>query len=178
MSRIRALALALFAVGCLAALNTAALADFAGQTIHGPLSAGMSVTDSLVGESDDNDGFTSGFHPFNIWDGGDIVYGLDWAGGDINLTLTPLDSTDPDLFLYRPSNLDDSSDYSITNGVDTVFVNNAPAGFYYIVIDTTFFNEGDFRLDVAQAPAPGALALFGVALFTGGRRRRREHRIE
>ena len=146
--------LAFVVLGSLAVATGAARADFIGQTIHGPLSAGSSITDSLIGESDDNDGFTSGDHPFNIWDGGDIVYGLDWAGGGMSVTLTPLDFSDPDLFIYRPSDLNDSGDYSITNGIDNVTINNAPAGFYYIVVDTTFFNEGDFRLDVAAVPAP------------------------
>lgn len=160
-------------VGTLGAFSAASFAGFAGQTIHGPLSDGSSITDSLVGESDDNDGFTSGDHIFNIWDGGDIVYSLDWLGGNMSVTLTPLDSTDPDLFVYRPSNLDDSGDYSITNSIDNVVITNAPAGTYYIVVDTTFFNEGAFQLDVTSVvPAPGAMAMFGAAALVGRRRRR------
>jgi MYXO-CTERM domain-containing protein len=149
-----------------------ALADFAGQTILGPLTAGSSVTGDLTGATDLNDGFTSGMHIFDIWDGGDHVYGLDWLGGDINITLTPLDGGDPDLFLYTPDSLDDSGIYSITGGVDTVQLLDAAPGFYYIVIDTTFFGEGSYHLDVAAVPAPGASALLGLAVIFSRRRRR------
>jgi hypothetical protein len=149
------------------------MADFAGQTILGPLTAGSSVTGDLTGALDLNDGFTSGTHIFNIWDGGDHVYGLEWFGGDINITLTSLDGTDPDLFLYTPDNLDDSSIYSITNSIDTVQLLDAAPGFYYIVVDTTFFGEGAYQLDVAAIPAPGALALLGLGVVTSMGRRRR-----
>jgi hypothetical protein len=148
-----------------------ALAGFTGQTILGPLSAGSSVTGDLTGASDLNDGFTSGDHIFNIWDGGDHVYGLNWIGGDINLTLTSFNGSDADLFLYTPDNLDDSSIYSARGSLDAVELLNAPAGFYYIVIDTTFFGEGAYQLDVAAVPAPGAAALLCVPMLRGRRRR-------
>ena len=148
-------------------------ADFAGQTILGPLTAGSSVNGTLVGAPDINDGFTSGTHIFNIWDGGDRVYGLNWLGGDIDITLTPTGSGDPDLFLYTPDNLDDSGIYSTTNAIDHVSLADAAPGFYYIVVDTTFFSEGPFQLSVAAIPAPGALAMLGVAMLVGRRRRAR-----
>jgi hypothetical protein len=158
--------------GSLLAIASPARADFAGQTILGPLTAGSSVTGTLVGAPDLNDGFTSGTHIFDIWDGGDHVYGLDWLGGDINITLTSLGGSDADLFLYTPDNLDDSSIYSARGALDMVELADAAAGFYYIVVDTTFFGEGEYQLDVAAIPGPGAIAAFGLALLCGRRRRR------
>ena len=158
-------------LGALGGSAEASFAGFAGQTILGPLSAGDSVSGTLVGAPDLNDGFTSGDHIFNIWDGGDRVYGLNWLGGDINITLTGV-SGDPDLFLYTPGSLDDSSIYSTRGLVDSVSLLNAAPGFYYIVVDTTFGSEGAFQLSVAAVPAPAALALLGVAGMVGRRRRR------
>jgi hypothetical protein len=166
--------LSLVVVGCVLGAVAPAMADFNGQTILGPLTAGSSVTGNLTGATDLNDGFTSGMHIFDIWDGGDHVYGLNWLGGDINITLTPLGGGDPDLFLYTPDNLDDSSIYSITNTIDTIQLLDAAPGFYYIVVDSTFFSEGAYQLDVAAVPAPGAVALLGLAGVVGPRRRRRE----
>jgi MYXO-CTERM domain-containing protein len=149
-----------------------AKADFVGQTILGPLSAGSSVTGSTLGAPDLNDGFTSGTHIFDIWDGGDRVYGLAWTGGDINISLTSLGGSDNDLFLYTPDNLDDSGIYSAVGEFDSVSLLNATPGFYYIVVDSTFFSEGSYQLDVAPVPAPGALGVFGLVTLIGRRRRR------
>jgi hypothetical protein len=161
-----------FGLLAIAASADKARADFAGQTILGPLTAGSSISGTLIGASDINDGFTSGTHIFNIWDGGDRVYGLNWLGGDIDITLTPIGGGDPDLFLYTPDNLDDSGIYSITGGIDQVTLADAAPGFYYIIVDTTFFNEGGFQIDVAAVPAPGAMAMLGTAILAGRRRRR------
>jgi len=153
-------------------LSAPAFAGFAGQTILGPLTAGSSVNGTLVGAPDLNDGFFSGDHIFDIWDGGDRVYGLNWQGGDILITLTPIGGGDPDLFLYTPDSLDESSIYDASGGIDTVSLLNAAPGTYYIVIDTTFGAEGDFHLDVAPVPAPGAAALLGAGMLFSRRRRR------
>lgn len=152
-----------------------AFADFAGQTILGPLTAGSSVSGTTVGASDNNDGWDSGTHIFDIWDGGDNVYALTWLGGDINLTLTSFDGSDNDLFLYTPGNLNEASVYSIRGADDTVQLLGAAAGTYYIVVDSTFFSEGAYQLDVGAVPAPGALALLGVAGMATTSRRRRRH---
>jgi hypothetical protein len=148
---------------------TGALADFAGQTILGPLSDGSIVSDTTLGKSDDNDGFDSGGHLLNIWDGGDDVYLLNWTGGDMTVTLDSFGGSDNDLFVYSPGALDSTGDYSITNVVDVVTLPGAAAGDYYINVDSTFFSEGDYRL--AVTPEPGTLSL----LVLGGlllRRRR------
>jgi len=148
-------------------------ADFVGQTILGPLTAGSSINGTLVGAPDINDGFTSGTHIFDIWDGGDRVYGLNWLGGDIDITLTPTGGGDPDLFLYTPDSYDDSSIYSTTNVVDHVSLADAAPGLYYIVIDTFAFGEGPYQLEVAAVPGPGTLAMLGAAMLAGRRRRAR-----
>src|ERR1044071_6802786 len=84
-----------------ARLATTPRADFSGQPILGPLVPGISVTGDLTGKSDDNDGFFSGMHIFDIWDGGDDVYSIVWGGGDLTVNLTSLDGIDADLFIYR-----------------------------------------------------------------------------
>lgn len=158
--------------GSLVTIASPAFADFTGQTILGPLTAGSAVSGTTLGAPDLNDGWDSGTHIFNIWDGGDRVYGLTWLGGDINLTLTSLGGSDNDLFLYTPSNLNEAAIYSIRGNADSVQMLNAPAGFYYIIVDSTFISEGGYQLSVGAVPAPGALGLLGVAAFARGRRRR------
>jgi hypothetical protein len=162
-------ALALFSA---CALAPAALADFNSQTILGPLTNGSSVSNTNVGKADDNDGFTSGMHIFDIWNGGDDAYRLDWDGGPMSVILN-YDSffCDVDLFVYR-GNVDDSGDYSIMGtSPDIVNINNAPVGTYYIVVDSVAGTEGAYRLDVV--PAPGAAGLLGTAALFAARRRRR-----
>jgi len=149
----------------------AAHADFSGQSILGPLTNGSSVTGNTAGHSDDNDGFTSGFHPFNIWDGGDDVWRVNWAGGDMTINLTSLGGSDNDLFLYTPADYNDSGNYSIVGSFDTVTELAAPAGTYYIVVDSTFFSEGAYQLEVV--PAPSAAAVLGLGALGLGLRRRR-----
>ena len=163
---------ALIVAGSLCAVASNASADFVGQVILGPLNAGDSVFGSTLGDSDDNDGWDSGIHIFDIWDGGDDVYALNWVGGDINITLTSLDGSDNDLFLYTPDNLDSSSIYSIRGPDDSVQLLDAAPGIYYINVDSQFFSEGAYHLEVAPVPGPGALGLLGLAMLRGGRRRR------
>lgn len=163
---------AVSAAGLVVVLAGQARADFAGQNILGPLVNGSVVTGTTLGASDDNDGFTSGMHIFDIWDGGDEVYALDWDGGSMLVTLESLDGSDNDLFIYRPGSLDDSGDYSIVGAFDSVEILGADAGQYYIVVDSTFFSEGSYRLTVTPAPSAASLGLVGVVMV--GRRRRRE----
>ncbi|MBX3381052.1 MAG: hypothetical protein KF805_13240 [Phycisphaeraceae bacterium] len=148
-----------------------ALAGFGGQTILGPLTSPTMVTGTTAGQTDNNDGFTSGDHIFNIWDGGDVVYQLNWLGGDMLITLDSLGGSDNDLFLYTPDSYNDSGIYSIVGAHDEVSVLNAAAGTYYIVIDSTFFSEGEYKLTVIPTP-PAGLAMATGLVFFGSRRRR------
>lgn len=159
------------AIGLFAAIASSAHAGFTGQPILGPLSLGSSVGGTTAGKADDNDGFESGIHIFNIWDGGDDVYRLDWLGGDMMITLTSLGGSDNDLFIYRPTDLDSSGDYSIVGALDVVTIPAAPAGAYYINVDSTFFFEGSYTLQVS-VPTPATGALFGAGMLALGRRRR------
>ncbi len=152
--------------------GAAARADFAGQPILGPLAPDTTVSGSTLGQSDDNDGFDSGIHIFDIWDGGDNVYLLNWPGGDLTVTLDSLGGSDNDLFLYRPGSLDSTGDYSIVGAHDVVTLPGAVAGDYYINVDSTFFSEGDYQLSVAGVPGPTSGVLLGAGLLCLSRRRR------
>jgi MYXO-CTERM domain-containing protein len=154
------------------ACATAATADFSGQPIVDVLSNGSVVSGTTLGKADDNDGFESGIHIFDIWDGGDDVYQLIWGGGDLTVSLLSSGVfTDNDLFLYSPGSLDSTGDYSIRGATDSVTLLGAAAGTYYINIDSTASSEGEYQLSVV--PAPGAVALLGVAIAGLRRRSRR-----
>ena len=157
--------------GLVLAGASSALADFAGQPILGPLSIGSVVNNSTAGKADDNDGWDSGTHIFNIWDGGDDVYLLNWVGGDMTLTMNSLGGSDNDLFLYIPGSLDSASYESFAGAFDEITVAGAAAGDYYINVDSTFFSEGDYRL--AVTPEPATLGVMGLGLMLAARARRR-----
>lgn len=148
------------------------LADFSGQTILGPLALNSSVNGDNTGSNDNNDGWFSGTHVFDLWDGGDDVYALNWAGGDMTITLT-YDNlfTDPDLFLYTPDNLDESTLDSIANtGVDAVTLLGAAPGTYYVLVDTTAGAEGQYNVSVT--PEPCTMMLLGLGGLMVARRLR------
>jgi hypothetical protein len=149
-----------------------ARADFIGQPILGPLGPGGTAFDSTVGKADDNDGFDSGTHIFNIWDGGDDVYLLNWPGGDLTVTLDSFGGSDNDLFVYSPGSLNSTGDYSIAGAHDVVTILGAAPGGYYINVDSTFFSEGSYQLQVSPVPAPASAALLGAGLLCLARRRR------
>lgn len=161
----------LFAGACMGAVGaSAALADFSGQPILGPLGNGSIVTGTTLGDSDDNDGFDSGTHIFNIWDGGDDVWRLIWPGGDLTVTLDSTGGSDNDLFVYLPGSLDSSSDYSTVGSHDVVTIAGAGPGDYYINIDSTFFSEGSYQLGIT--PEPGTAGLMALGLLIAARSRR------
>lgn len=148
-------------------------ADFAGQPILGPLSDGSFVVGDTTGKTDDNDGFESGIHIFDIWDGGDDVWLLNWTGGDMTVTLNSLGGSDNDLFVYSPGSYDSTGDYSPLPGnvPDVVTLLGAAPGQYYINVDSTFFSEGPYNL--AITPEPGSLALLGIGAMALIARKRR-----
>ncbi|MCC6426162.1 MAG: PEP-CTERM sorting domain-containing protein [Phycisphaerales bacterium] len=157
-----------------AAFAAPALAGFGGQTILGPLGPESIVSGDTTGASNDNDGWYSGDHIFDLWDGGDDVWQLDWPGGNIVLDMF-YDNfvADPDLFLYTPSNLDESAlDSYINTGHDHIEMANAPAGTYYVLVDCSAGAEGEYRLTVGPVPAPGTLGLVLAGLVGIGRRSR------
>lgn len=159
--------------GVVAIGAASAQADFTGQPILGTLINGGFGANSTLGKADDNDGFESGFHPFNIWDGGDDVWRINWPGGDLSVSLVSIGAgVDNDLFIYRPDSLNSSFDYSTlgVGDVDVVSIFNADPGMYYVNIDSTFFSEGGYELSVA--PSPGAAAVLGLGLVGMARRRR------
>lgn len=154
------------------ALAASAAADFVGQPILGPITLGSSVSGNTTGHADDNDGWDSGIHIFDIWDGGDDVWQLNWAGGDMNLQLlyNPAPPVDLDMFLYEPGAYDSTGIYSIINtGVEEILYPAAPAGVYYINIDSPIGQEGAYTLNVLPEPATLALLALGACAV---RRRR------
>lgn len=165
--------ISVLSVGAMALVTGFAYAGFGGQTILGPLGPGSSITGDNTFSNDDNDGFFSGTHIFNIWDGGDDAWALDWPGGDLTVDLIA-SAGDPDLFLYEPGSYDESAIYSTLPGnmTDTVSKLGAPAGRYYLVVDTTFFSEGPYTINVHPVPAPAGLGLLALAGLAGARRRR------
>lgn len=162
-----------FTLCAAATLGSAAYAGFAGQTILGPISVGSLVSGNTTGKADDNDGFDSGTHIFNIWDGGDDVWKLIWTGGTMIVTLDSLGGADNDLFVYSPGSLDSTGDYSIVGAHDVVTLNNAVAGEYYINIDSTSTSEGAYNLSVSTVPEPATM-LFLVSGIAGLALRRRK----
>lgn len=161
--------------GAIAGFATPSLADFSGQIILGPLTAGSAVSGNTTGHADDNDGFDSGGHFFDIWDGGDDVWQLNWGGGDLVVSLFNTGAADNDLFLYVPGSLDSTEHSSVFPGPmpDVITILGAAAGTYYINVDTESGSEGAYNLTVGQIPGPGASALMGAVLLLNARRRRR-----
>jgi hypothetical protein len=154
------------AMAAMFSIASRASADFLGQDILGPLSNGSSVNgDTSAGANDDNDGWDSGTHIFDLWNGPDDAWLLPWAGGDLHLEMlyTHDDFTDLDLFLYEPGQLDSTGNYSLlSSGFESIDYFAAPAGEYYIVVDGYNGSAGPYTLDVS--PEPGSLALLGMAL--------------
>jgi hypothetical protein len=148
-----------------------AFADFGGQTILGPLGPGSIVSGNTIGAADENDGIMSGIHIFEIWNGPDDVWALNWPGGDLQVDMTYNNAiSDLDLFLYTPASLDDSGNFSIVNsGLETVFEPAAAPGTYYVLVDSdTVAHAGAYTLYVT--PEPTTLALLALSLVALRRR--------
>lgn len=147
-------------------------ADFTGQEILGPLHPGSFVYGSLNGQDNSNNGSSSG--PFGLgWDGPDVVYGLDWPGGALKIELSILSPIDHmGLFLYTPSDLDHAAVSSVAiadeQRIDLI---NAPAGDYFVLIDSVIAPVGDYYLTVIPEPASGALFIIAAALVMRRSRR-------
>lgn len=153
-----------------------ARADFSGQTILGPLGPNSVVIGDTSDATDDNDGWDSGVHIFDLWNGPDDVWALNWPGGSLEVGMTYESDIffDLDLFLYEPGSLDSTGMYSILNtGIESIDYPAAPAGTYYIVVDGYDGAAGPYELTVS--PEPGTLALLGVVLAVVTRRSRKSH---
>lgn len=143
---------------------------FTGQPILGTLGPGGVGNGDTTGHADDNDGFTSGDHIFDIWPGPDDVWRINWPGGDLNVRLDYSPAADDlDLFVFRPTSLDDSGDYSIINtGIEEVSIPAADPGMYFVNIDSdTAAHAGPYTLSVGAIPEPATLGLaaFGLILL-------------
>lgn len=173
----RGILLFAIAVAAVLAFSAPASADFGGQVILGPLMPGSAVNGNTTGATDDNDGWDSGIHIFDLWPGPDDVWQLDWPGGDLDLEMIyepDFFFFDLDLFLYSPGSYDSTGIYSIINtGIENISVPGAAAGTYYVVVDgVDSFETGPYSLTVS--PEPTALALMGIAAaIVAGRSRRR-----
>jgi hypothetical protein len=159
--------------------SSVANAGFSGQPLLGPITLNSVVTGNTTGAADDNDGFTSGDHFFDIWPGPDDVWQLNWPGGDMEVRLTYDNAVDDlDLFLYEPGSLDDSGNYAIANtGTEIIAAPASPAGTYYLNIDSdTAAHAGPYTLSVSTliVPEPTSLAAIS-ALSVALRRRRLQH---
>lgn len=154
------------------AISSPALADFTGQTIFGPIGPGSSVFGDTTNSTDDNDGWYSGTHIFELWMEPDDVWQLDWPGGDMELEMT-YDNTfiDLDLFLYTADSPDESIlDSYVNTGIENISYAAAPAGTYYVLIDG-YIGAGPYQLTVT--PEPGSLLLLSLGTLLIARRSRK-----
>lgn len=118
-----------------------------------------------------------GRYPGFGWDnaGNEVAYRYDHAGGDISATLTGL-SGDLDFVLIDASGVTAGA-VAVSEGFggaasESLELLGAPAGTYYVVVDTfgAAFAGSNFTLTVI--PAPGAFALLGLGGLAVARRRR------
>ncbi|MCA9283135.1 MAG: pre-peptidase C-terminal domain-containing protein [Phycisphaerales bacterium] len=161
---------ATLSAGALLGLAGAANADFAGQTILGPLGPGSSVGGDTSTSTDDNNGFTTGT-PGGSWSGADDVYQLNWPGGSITVDLLFTHASgDLDLFLWdsdQNTNIVASTSTSDNEG----FFGTLAAGTYYMTVDGWAGDSNSYTLNVV--PTPAAAGVLGMAGLAGITRRRR-----
>ncbi len=100
--------------------------------------------------------------------GGDDVYELIWGGGDLNAWLNFESGLDLDLFLYDSADDLVDSAFTVANP-EHLSVAGLAAGTYYLRVDGFFGDAGGYTLTL---PAPGSVALLGLAGLAGLRRRR------
>lgn len=137
------------------------------------ITGGSSTSGSTAFSSDDMNG-GSGIGGGGSWSGGDDVYTLNWAGGDLvaDLIFAVVDG-DLDLYLWGDNGatiLLDSSTSTSSN--EQVSVTGLAAGTYYFSIDGWFGDTNSYKLQVNGVPAPGSVALLGLGGLAATRRRR------
>ncbi|GAB4545769.1 MAG: hypothetical protein Tsb0013_03910 [Phycisphaerales bacterium] len=100
--------------------------------------------------------------------GGDDIYELIWGGGDFDAYLNFEAGKDLDLFLYDANDTYLARAYT-TDNPENLSVANLPAGTYYLRVDGFLGDNSAYTLTI---PAPGSVALLGLAGLAGVRRRR------
>ena len=127
--------------------------------------ADIACGSSVVGNNGDYDDVLNGDSGFGsgLWSGGDAVYTLNWAGGDLLLDLLFIDDNgDIDLFLW-------GDDYAIadvlgksttTTDDEQIELLGLAAGTYYVHIDGWQGAANDYTLNVT--PEPASLLLLGL----------------
>jgi len=143
----------------------------------GTLVAGGSVAGSTIGAPDnmDFDGIGSG----GSWSGGDVVYTVDWAGGDFNVDLlfTHLDG-DIDMVLFDSATPDGFGGGVVATAISTddnenISVAGLAAGTYWLSIDGWLGAANDYTIvGLEFVPAPASAGLLGLGGLMAARRRR------
>jgi MYXO-CTERM domain-containing protein len=101
--------------------------------------------------------------------GGDDIWTLNWGGGDFEASLDIITAgVDLDLFLYDTNGDLLASAFTVDN--PEIIAGSLAAGTYFLRVDGFLGDAGQYSLSIT--PAPGAMALMGVAGLAGFRRRR------
>ena len=160
----------------LAVLGLASAAN-AGVTLDdlsiATITGGSSTSGDTSGSADNMNG-GSGIASGGSWSGGDDVYTLNWAGGDLvaDLLFTTLDG-DLDLYVWGDNgatNLLGSS--TSTSDNEQVAIAGLAAGTYYISVDGWFGDTNSYKLQLNGVPTPASAALLGLGGLVATRRRR------
>jgi len=160
----------------LAVLGLASAAN-AGVTLDdlsiATITGGSSTSGDTSGSADNMNG-GSGIASGGSWSGGDDVYTLNWAGGDLvaDLLFTTLDG-DLDLYVWG----DNGATNLLGSGTSTsdneqVTVAGLAAGTYYISVDGWFGDTNSYKLQLNGVPTPASAALLGLGGLVATRRRR------
>ncbi|MCA9304857.1 MAG: PPC domain-containing protein [Phycisphaerales bacterium] len=160
----------------LAVLGLASAAN-AGVTLDdlsiATITGGSSTSGDTSGSADNMNG-GSGIGSGGSWSGGDDVYTLNWAGGDLvaDLLFTHADG-DIDLYVWG----DNAATVLLGSSTSTsdneqVSVAGLAAGTYYISVDGWFGDSNSYKLQLNGVPTPASAALLGLGGLVATRRRR------
>jgi hypothetical protein len=101
--------------------------------------------------------------------GNEVGYRVDHAGGDFIIDMVA--STDLDVYVMNSTGLPANCVASSTGGSTEHLVFSAPAGTYYVAVDTYGSTNSGSAYEILYTPEPGTLALFGLGLLGLIRRR-------
>ena len=158
----------------LTVLGLASAANAGGTPLDGlsigTITGGSSTSGDTSGSSDDmNAGSIGGG---GSWSGGDDVYTLNWAGGDLvaDLLFTTT-AGDLDLFMFDAgAGFMTSSETTSDN--EQISITGLAAGTYYFSIDGWFGATNSYKLALNGVPTPASAALLGLGGVVATRRRR------